>query len=1105
MMDLRMQTIETDWKRAASKERWFGSAEGVTFVARSEELSRLEILLFDAKNGKGGLAFVSGEAGIGKTTLAQEVSRRAQEMGFLTLLAKCKSGPSSPIYFPWIEFVRQLSQLTSASLFFKSGGPNIGQVVRLVPELSESLPSNAFSPSTTAEAQSPHSNSLKNPQEIQLEENQFHSALTQFFLRLSLDSPILLILDDLQWCDEASLKLLCSLVSGCLSDSRILILCLYRDIDLKEEKNLHVKPFLDNLMRMSKPLALSLSRFDQRSVAQLIEALFPQSEGSADFTKTIHSRTGGNPLFVSETIKSLHERGLITRGQRGKWVFPSSTQLQLPDTLKEVIEQRLARLDCKTMEVLKAASVLGEQFCIETVQTVAAAHLGVQPPVQDLLNNALNSGLILETQVKGTRRYQFSDEFVRDSLYDMLAEDQRRRLHTAAAEALERNALDKEHFSELAHQFLKGGNQAKAREYFVMAGKHASEFYAHAEAYRHYSAALDLSEATYGVESKLRIFLRAEILGCMGDEAQFLPQYQEAPECWRRAAELYESVGQNLRAAEAYVRVGMSYHLVTYELEKSREVLEKAVQLAENSSGAPSAELARITAYSMVADIWRSDRPKVKEKSALAVRLAKESGAMDVIAMVSSYVIATDGVAEIDQSIESCNKGLEVSHQYGLTWEASYNYFHRAVSYLYTNGPSPKALELFQEGLKFTLQRGNFMVNLFHKVELAYGVYLPLGDWKKAREVAEESLASIQTFPKSSLFRLIAESAMGQVLLHEGDLDGAEGYLEHVREVTKGFGVLQIDVPLYIALAKLNMERGNFEKTEKYLKEGYRLTKQRGLTVINAVPHVQIVSSMIDYLLLRGSSASSEFCDTFRIESLLSDVAYSAREINKEWALAYLFKEEGLVAAHNKQIEKAVVSIQKSIEIFERLSWEYELAKTRYALGVIQLKRGNSLTASGLLNSALEIFSRLGAKRDIESIMSLKKRIDERGYPILDVNPRFQNKEGALVYETLVTEFMQDLLFNKLEVDKCGWRSLSRLRRELKLSKNMVYGKGRRTSTPLLNDLLSSGSVESKLFAGERGRGGEVLKIRIVFGKSALSRFSAKEILREVSVSRETG
>jgi len=651
--------------------------------------------------------------------------------------------------------------------------------------------------------------------------------------------------------------------------------------------------------------------------------------------------------------------------------------------------------------------------------------------------------------------------------------------------------LSKEHASELAQHFLKGGNPDKAQEYFFKAAKRASELYAHSEAFDYYKGAIELLESTAEPRRPQSIMSRAEILRNMGDESQFLQQYEKTLDCWKRAAELYESSGEKLKAADVYVKLGMAYHLVMYELDKSEKMLEKAVELAKESISATGAELVRITAYSLIADIWRSDRQKVREKSALAVKLATESGAYDVLAIVSSYSIGTDLVGEIEESIESCNRGLKISHEHGLMWEASYNYFHRACVHTYTYGPSSKSLELFLEGLNFTAARGNFMVNLFHKVELAYGVYLPLGEWKKARELAEESLKSIQRFPRTSLFCLIAESAMGHVLLHEGELDRAEGYLEHVREATNGFGVLQLDVPLYIALSRLNVEKGDFDKAEKYLKEGYRLSKQRGLTVVNGIPHVQLLSLIIEFSLLTESEGRGS--DAKFLQEKLEELWETAKKINREWPLAYCYLAEGLIAAKKKQIENAISSFQKNIDIFKKLGWPYELAKTQYQLGMVHLRRGNVLSSMKLFDAASEVFSRLGAKRDLEKTFSLKKRIQEQELPVLDEHPKFEREETELVFESLATEFMQDFLFKKLEMERCGWRTLSELSRNLKLSKHTLYGRSEGTRGPILEELLSAGIVETRTFAGERGRGGEIKKIRICYGKNAsLGKFAAQ-------------
>ena len=1078
--------IQDSVKKDVNEDAPVVQFEDFPFIDRASELNDLDSRLEQSLKGNGALVFLKGEAGVGKTRLAIEVVKHAKEMGFRCLVAKCKSDVRTHLYFPWIEFIRQFSQQASAQLFFKVCGEYTDQVVRLVPELFESTRPQATSQlfarsrSEKSAEQDPALIERKLPEDIQREETRFLFALTMVFLRLSQDSPLLLVLDDMQWCDDASHKVVNALLRNNFAKTRMLLLCLYREADLAEVANPTVTQFFRDLEQRGSSNSIRLHRFSQDNVSELVKRVFSSNSDNRDFEALLYSKTGGNPLFIGETLKSLAESKVIFKDETGVWTYPRHLdKLHLPLTIKNVIEQRLERLDAPAVETLQIASVIGEEFNFEILRKVADPVAYGDSLLQSSLERASQSGVVLDTvSSTGKSGYMFSDESVRDVLYEKIESDKKRQYHLLTAQALEElyfgheGGLDKRHFGEVANHYLKGGKLDKAQEYFVDAGKRASELYAHSESYASYQAAIKILENS----EKSDALLRADLLKRMGDEAQFLPQYDRVLDCWEKAAKLYESCGQQLKAADTYVKLGMFYHLVMYDLENSDEMLQKAVELAMEDMSTPSEELARITAWSFIADIWKGERQKVIDKSAIALRLAKESEAHDVIAMVSSYGIAANLVGEINESIESCNRGLKISHEHGLMWEASYNYFHRAASHNYTFGPSRKSLDLFLEGLDFTAKRGNFMVNLFHKVELAYGVYLPLGEWTKAREMASESLRSVEGFPPSSLFRLISESAMGQVLLHEGNLDEAERYLEHVRKATKGFGVLQLDVPLYIALARLNMEKRDFGKAEKNLHEGYRLSKQRGLTVVNGIPHMQLLSLMVEFELLKGSEGAEN--ERF-LNDTLEEMSESSKKIKQEWTHAYVYRSKGLIARHRGDTEDSLSVLQKSSEVFEKLGWPYEHAKTQYQLGLSILGRGKLLSASKLFESSAQIFSRLGAKRDLETVESMRGQIKELGIPVLEDCPQLESKESELILENLISEFVQDFFSKKLEVGRCGWRSLHELGRNANLSKYALYGRTGGMSGPIMKELVSKGLVETRMFAGERGRGGEIMKMRV--------------------------
>lgn len=1054
-------------------------AQELPFIDRENETARLKELLRQSSSGNGTLVFVSGEAGIGKTRFAREIATFARGMGFQCLSAKCARGPGVPSHAPWIELIREFSEEAPASRFLRACGANFDQIVRLVPELSES----ASNPPSKVAPSSSH----RTPEEIHSEETQFLLALTGFFSRLSGNSPLLLILDDLQWCDAASLNLLRFFIGASnFAKSKTLILCLYRELEIDAGENPALARLIFELQNRSE--SIHLQRFDSGNVAQLIERTFPPRESmNEDLAKFLYSKTGGNPFFVVEVFRCLMEQNAMFKHDAQCGTRKESKML-VPETIRNVIEKRLHYLDEATVNLLRIASVIGEGFGYDMLQRVTNP-LPRGDRILESLEKALRTGLILQRHSSQITYYVFSDELVRDVLYDEQSPERKKIYHAIIARSLEAQysgadeSSIKEHAAELAHHYLEGGDPAKARDYFGKAGKRASELYAHSDAFEYYQSALDLLEDDRNQENQGLISLRAELLEKMGDESQFLPEYGRVFDCWNASAQLYESSGDSLKAANVYVKTGIAYHIVMYELDKSQMLLDKAVAIATSDKAATKADLARLNAYCMIYDIWKGEGEKVKKRTAVAVQLAKESGLFDVIAMTSSYGIATNLVNEIDESIESCNRGLKIAFDHGFTFEASFCYFHRACAHAYTRGPSPKSLELFLEGLDFTSRANYFMVNLFHKVELVYAVYLPLGEWVKARAMAEDALKSIEAFPPNSLFNVIASSAMGQVLLVEGDIDKARGYLEHVEKVTKGFGVLQLDVPLYIALARVDIRMGEFEKAEKHLREGYRLSKLRGLSVINGVPHIQLLSLMIEFCLSRQEfNVTARDEDEQFLDSTLVELSDAAKEINEEWPIAYCRRADGLIAERSEQFNKCASLLQESITIWRRLGWKWELGKTLFELAKVQLLSKDFESSEDSLRQSLEIFEQLGAGLDVQSAkLRLEKTIELSRLSRLwnDALPR---ESPRSLFEIMIRDFYEDVAIKKLSIDNSGWRTLSELSRRSKLPRSALYASGSK-GAEVFKEMVKSGLVETRVYAGERGRGGNVLKIRVAYDK----------------------
>lgn len=338
------------------------------FADREKELDFLKSLVEEAISGRGNLVFVAGEAGIGKTRLAQELKSYAANKGMRCFSSKCYRQSEAGILYPYsafIQFIRQFSEEASIQLFYRVCGTNVDQIIRLVPELARNHPPDSVSSTSIEQPLSPEA--------VQKEEIHLLQSVTQFFFGLSKETPLLLFVDDWQWCGHSSLKLLQFIRSSNLFQYPVLIVCAYRDIDaqdVSEDVRPWISDFLENLERERSLNVVHLKRFEPENVAELLKRAFSREETKQEFLNLIYSKTGGNPFFVEEVLKALVEDGKIFRDSEGKWQRKEISEIVIPQTISTVIKHRLNRLGVETLRTLSAASVLGEGFDLEILKKV---------------------------------------------------------------------------------------------------------------------------------------------------------------------------------------------------------------------------------------------------------------------------------------------------------------------------------------------------------------------------------------------------------------------------------------------------------------------------------------------------------------------------------------------------------------------------------------------------------------------------------------------------------------------------------------------------------------------------------------------------------------
>lgn len=499
-----------------------------TFFGRERELREALAVLDEALGGAGRLLLVSGEPGIGKSRMADELAAYARERGVLVAWGSCWEAGGAPAYWPWVQSLRSMIHHLDAGDLKAQMGSGAVHVAQLLPEVHGTL------------------GDLPAPTELEPDAARFRlfDSATTFLKNAAGVRPLMLVLDDLQVADTPSLLLL-RFVAGALGDDRILIVGTYRDTDLRPDHPLAAA--LTELTREHAVRRLALHGLAHTDVARMIAVtagVAPQDS----LVRAVHDETDGNPLFLGEVVRLLIEEGRLTAS--GSDAGP---RVGMPRSVREVIGQRLKHLPPDCLDILRMASVLGREFSLDALSRLADLPFD---EVLAALDEPLAARVI--SDVPGTRsRLRFSHAVIRECLYDDIGRARRAQLHRRAAQVLEAvYGEDAEaHLAELAHHFFEGapgGDPAKAIRYARAAGAKAASLLGYEEAVRLLDMALqalELSDEPDPTEE-------CEVLLALGDARARAGDEAGSKHVLFRAADLARALGLREHLARAALGYG---------------------------------------------------------------------------------------------------------------------------------------------------------------------------------------------------------------------------------------------------------------------------------------------------------------------------------------------------------------------------------------------------------------------------------------------------------------------------------------------------------------------------------------------------------------------
>jgi tetratricopeptide (TPR) repeat protein/KaiC/GvpD/RAD55 family RecA-like ATPase len=562
--------------------------------------------------------------------------------------------------------------------------------------------------------------------------------------------------------------------------------------------------------------------------------------------------------------------------------------------------------------------------------------------------------LIKERVIRGEGICSFADILVRDVVYEEVSPLRRKKLHGVVGCALERVYAKKidEHFGELASHFLESGDKDKALDYFLKAGEKAAKIYANSEAASYFQSALILLE-----EKEVETRERARVLERLGDIKGLVGEYDVCMKRWNEALQIWKQLDEKEKVAGLHRKMAVTLWRNMGNTEQARLSFDEALKILEVQP--ENVELAALYAARAHMSLFTEDVTKACSWAEKALELAKKLNASEALA--SSY-LTLGGVfgarGEQEKDVECDEKALKIALDNGYVAVAL-----RAYNNLANDLPAEeneRKLDCHEKGLELARKAGDiFFVSWFSN--MLAGTHFIMGNSDKALTLAEQSESLDRK--TSNLWNLSISTLNLGIIYHVlGDWSKGEQYLKESLSVSKKTNNIQSISNGYNMLGWSYYDKGEYAKAKEFFDE------------------------MLEFLGKRGAAFRIFYCQFPAMNDIELGEFDKARALLDELhKFAHEKQNKELIAAEDETRAMLLGAEKKwteSIELFEKSLQEYEALGTRrwnvwlfaeilYEYARVYLERnlpGDREKAHNLLNQALEIFQKMGAKKDIEKV-----------------------------------------------------------------------------------------------------------------------------------------
>ncbi len=670
------------WERAIGMRV---TSEATRLIGRDKEYAQIERDIALAREEKGSLVLLAGEAGAGKTRLAQEVMAASG----LPVYAAMSGPERMPPYAPLVAVLRHF--LRAAPDGLNACGPLLGYLATLIPELGPAAEGG--------------------------DRATLFEALRVAFGAIARRGPALIFLDDLHWADDAALEVLPAL-AGALADEPLLILGAYRSDELPRGHPL--RRTRAELRRAGLLQEIVVEPLDRNESGALAAQTLGQPLSPALAT-ALYDRTLGVPFFIEELARALSATGRLRPGAAGLELAGDET-VPIPDTVRDAVFLRVEALTAQARQALEVAAVAGLRFDLDLVSSIAVDDAG--------LSEAIEHGLIHETEPGAGA---FAHALVRESLYADIFWTRRRQIHRDIAANLERRGAPAR---QVAEHWLAGREPERARLQLLAAADAAGAVHAYRDAASALHQALDLWPEADERE-------RLDALFRLGDYAALCGDLAGAASAWREVANARRAAGETRALAEVARRLATVYELQGAH-ERAFAMRQETAQLFTDLGLTGDAAAERL----IVADhLLRAGSVLPALQAILTAKEeAERANRQDMTAralQLEAYVFRKQG--QLAASVERLRAGLALALDNDLAAPAASIYIDLGIT-LDALSDFDAALDVFDTALTYCRERGVAEMESACSVCLA-GTLLRTGEWDRAVELCETLLANARVSP----------------------------------------------------------------------------------------------------------------------------------------------------------------------------------------------------------------------------------------------------------------------------------------------------------------------------------------------------------------------